>query len=81
MGNFAKCFTKEAYISQAFINKYNKYHNDLDVLKNLYKLYIPEKYNEMFRNENCNIINYFTYTKNPSKCPKDELYSKITKDF
>lgn len=72
---------KEAYISQAFINKYNKYHNDLYILKNLYKLYIPEKYNEMFRTESYDKINYFTYTKNSKNCSKDAIHEKIKKDF
>lgn len=72
---------EKEHISKSFIQKYDKYHQDLMLLKLLYKKYISNKYRQMFRVENGNIKNYFTYTKNPSKCSKDELYKKIGDDF
>ena len=39
------------YISEAFIEKYNKYAKDLKTLKDIYKKYFPNEYNDMFRNK------------------------------
>lgn len=61
-------------ISEAMIAKYNKHAHDLRILKNLYRTYLNDKYNDMFRiikkeivlenkddkNKN-NICNYVTY--------------------
>lgn len=66
-------------ISDAFINKYEKYKNDLNKLKHVYKVYIKEKYNSMFRKEDSN--SYTIFDKNTSKCPIEELYKRIKKDL
>ena len=66
-------------ISEAFIKKYEKYKKDLENLKNIYKTYLKTEYNNMFRQEE--IGSYAMYDKNISKCPIEELYKKIKKDF
>lgn len=66
-------------ISEAFIKKYKKYKKDLENLKNIYKTYLKTEYNNMFRQEE--IGSYAMYDKNISKCPIEELYKKIKKDF
>lgn len=37
------------YISEAFIEKYKKYSEELDSLKKVYKKYFPDEYSNMFR--------------------------------
>src|SRR5699024_7636270 len=37
------------YISEAFIDKYEKYKEDLELLKNIYKRYFKDEYTKMFR--------------------------------
>lgn len=71
----------EVYVSKAFINKFNKFHEDLELIKKVYKKYIPEKYNKMFKVENEKQKNYYLYTKNNSKCSKEELYKSIGEDL
>ena len=66
-------------ISEAFIKKYEKYKKDLENLKNIYKTYLKTEYNNMFRQEE--IGSYAMYDKNISKCPIEELYKRIKKDF
>lgn len=66
-------------ISEAFIKKYEKYKEDLKKLKYIYKIYLKIEYNNMFRKEE--IGSYAMYDKNISKCPIEELYKRIKKDF
>lgn len=66
-------------ISMAFINKYNKYKNDLKILKKVYKEHLKSEYNKMFRIEENN--SYAMYDKNISKCSIDNLYKRIKKDL
>lgn len=61
-------------ISEAFIQKYDKYKKDLKALKKLY-IKIPEKYNEMFKTNE----NYTSYDK--KKLSIEELYKKIERDL
>ena len=68
-----------ASISMAFINKYNKYKNDLKILKKVYKEHLKSEYNPMFRIEENN--SYAIYDKNISKCPIDNLYKRIKHDL
>ena len=49
------------YISEAFIAKYDKYKNDLFILKDIYKRYYSNEYNDFFRKERTN--NYVHYNK------------------
>ena len=51
-----------AYISKAFIKKYEKHGHDLNKLKMLVKKYIPSEYDEIFREENQK-DNYVSYIK------------------
>ena len=69
------------YISLAFIEKFNKYKEDLIKLKKLYRKYIPNKYNEMFRLNNEKVNNYYIYNVNTSICTRELLYKKIKSDF
>lgn len=66
-------------ISEAFINKYEKYKKDLKALKNIYTTYLKSEYNNMFRKEENG--SYALYDKNISKCSIDELYKRIKKDL
>lgn len=74
----------EKYISGAFIKKYQKYNKDLNLLKLVYKKYLPELYNQMFREKRTN--NYVAYNgKNNSdtikKCKMEDLYTTIKNDL
>ena len=67
-------------ISDAFIEKYKRYGKDLKELKEFYKTCIPEKYNEMFREDGTN--NYLAYTgENSKKCSEDDFYKHINNDM
>lgn len=67
------------YISQAFIEKYNKYQQDLQLLKHSYKKYLPELYKDMFKLEKEKFVNYNMYDL--KKCSIDDLYKKIKSDL
>lgn len=74
------------YISESFINKYEKYNADLKVLKSVYKKYLDERqYNKMFKiYESDNYCSYNGKTSNikdSKKCSIEDLYKKIKKDF
>ena len=68
-----------ASISMAFIKKYNKYKNDLKILKKVYKEHLKSEYNKMFRIEKNN--SYAIYDKNISKCPIKNLHERIKHDL
>ena len=74
------------YISEAFIEKYDKYHEDLVKLKNAYKKYLDEiQYNKMFRKYETD--NYYSYNgklseiEKSKKCSNEELCKRIKKDL
>ena len=69
-------------ISDAMIEKYNKYSNDLKKLKDMYKVYLKNEYNLMFKKYNKN--NYVAYTgksagKTYKKCNPEDFFSNIKK--
>ncbi len=68
------------YISEAFIDKYEKYNKDLKLLKKLYKKYFKDEYAEMFRKEGKN--NYVAYNgkncgKSCKKCKPEEFFKAL----
>lgn len=72
----------KVYISEALIEKYEKYSRDLRTLKNIYKKYFPEEYKEMFRKENTN--NYVAYNGKNSgekckKCKPEDFFIMLKK--
>lgn len=72
----------ETYISQAFIEKYKKYEDDLKLLKDVYRKYFPQEYKEMFKTNGKN--NYVAYTgksqgKTYKKCKPEEFFSTLKK--
>lgn len=72
----------EESISQAFIKKYEKYQQDLVLLKNLYKKYLFSEYNKMFKKTNDDKIkNYYNYDNRRNKCSLEDFYKAIKKDF
>lgn len=66
-------------ISQAFINKYEKYKKDLNKLKKVYKEYLKDEYNNMFRKEKND--SYAIFNKKISDCSIENLYKRIKKDL
>ena len=81
------------YISDAFLNKYNDHKKDLKLLKQLYKEYIPSKYNDMFRsvsdkNAN-NYVHYIGSNSTSSKgkktylshCNQEDFYKSLSTDL
>lgn len=72
----------KSYISEAFVDKYKKYKEDLDLLKQIYNTYYKEEYSEMFRKEGKN--NYVAYNgktsgKKCSKCKPDVFFGALKK--
>ena len=70
------------YISDAFIDKYDKYANDLKLLKKIYKTYIPDEYNEMFKKiGKCNYVAYNGKNRGKTckKCSADEFFVALKK--
>ena len=70
------------YVSEAFIDKYKKYSNDLKLLKNVYKKYFPNDYKNMFRKTGEN--NYATYNgktsgKTCKKCKAEDFFKALEK--
>lgn len=70
------------YISEAFIEKYNKYAKDLKTLKDIYKKYFKSEYNAMFKKEGTN--NYVAYNgknkgKMCKKCKPEEFLDTLKK--
>lgn len=66
-------------ISEAFINKYDKYKKDLSNIKSLYRNYLKDEYNSMFRREKDD--SYSCFEKHISACPIENLYKRIKKDL
>lgn len=72
----------KTYISEALIHKYEKYSEDLKLLKNIYKKYFTSEYNEMFRKVKPN--NYVAYNgktanKKCKKCNSEEFFAMLKK--
>ena len=70
------------FISEAFIDKFNKYSEDLKLLKKVYKIYLPEKYNDMFKKSGKD--NYVAYNgksqgKTYKKCSPEDFFSSLKK--
>ena len=70
------------YISEAFKNKYERYQEDLQYIKNIYKTYFKSEYNSMFRKEGES--NYVAYNgksgkKKIKKCGEEKFLSSLIK--
>ena len=70
------------YISDAFIEKYEKYEKDLKIIKNIYKKYFPNEYKQMFKMVGTN--NYVAYNgknqgKSCKKCNPEEFFKALKK--
>lgn len=70
------------YISEAFIEKYNKYSKDLKLLKEVYKQYLKDEYNDMFKKVGTN--NYVSYNgknrgKSCKKCKPEDFFNELKK--
>ena len=68
------------YISEAFKNKYERYQEDLQYIKNIYKTYFKSEYNSMFRKEGES--NYVAYNGKSGKKKNQEMWRrKVFKQF
>ncbi|MCI8487074.1 MAG: type II CRISPR RNA-guided endonuclease Cas9 [Clostridia bacterium] len=64
------------YISEALIDKFDKYQNDLCILKKIYREFFNDEYKDMFRKEGKN--NYVAYNgKKTSKCKPEEFFNML----
>ena len=66
-------------LSDSYIKKYNRYKEDLELLKNMYRHYLKKEYTKMFRQEEKN--SYAMYNKKVSKCSIEDLYKRIKNDL
>ena len=66
-------------ISEAMIKRYEKYKDDLKLLKEIVRQYIPQHYNEVFKIKDKKIHNYNQYIHNPSKTKQKDFYKYISK--
>lgn len=57
------------YISFAKVDAYNKHSNDLKLLKEYVKAYVPEKYNFVFNENSDKVSNYLAYSGYSKKQP------------
>lgn len=74
----------KSYLSEAMVEKYEKHHEELVVLKQLFKKYLPEAdYRDFFSKEKMNGKNYAptyaNYIHGTGRCSKDALYKEIKK--
>nr|WP_307992761.1 type II CRISPR RNA-guided endonuclease Cas9 [uncultured Niameybacter sp.] len=67
----------QQYISEAMVAKYNKHHEDLQILKRLVKTYAKDKYYDFFRSDKDKLKNYVHYIKGDKACNQEELYKAI----
>lgn len=70
------------YISEAFIDKFESYGKDLELLKSIYKKYFNDEYTKMFRREGKD--NYVAYNgkncgKTCKKCKPEEFFNTLKK--
>ena len=83
--NFGKdILNGRKYISETFIEKYDKYGKDLNLLKQVYKKYFNREYNDMFRKEG--IDNYVAYNgkskgKTYKRCTPEVFFAKLKKSI
>ena len=86
-GILANILHGETSISSARVNSYNKHQDDLKVLKRLFRKYVPEQYDSMFRlMEDNNYSSYvgsvnsnFTKARRGAKCVSADFFNKIKK--
>ncbi|WP_164130036.1 type II CRISPR RNA-guided endonuclease Cas9 [Sharpea azabuensis] len=64
-------------ISAAMVERYEEHKNDLRVLKKVIREELPDKYNEVFREDNPKLHNYLGYIKYPKNTPVEEFYEYI----
>lgn len=72
------------YISEAFIEKYEKYKKDLKLIKKIYKKYFKERYNKMFKKyEKANYVAYNgkSQGKTYKKCSEEEFFTNLKKEI
>lgn len=70
------------YISEAFIAKYNKYKDDLNKLKSVYKKYMFDKYSIMFKENKKDNKTTVSYAKYDLKsCSLEDLNKVIINDL
>lgn len=69
------------YISEAKVDVYEQHKKDVAFLKKFIKKYIPEKYNEIFRDA-CDKANYTAYSYNVSSVNKElpDKFNKCTQE-
>ena len=68
------------YISEAFINKYDNYKEDLELLKSIYKKYFKNEYKKMFKQKGKD--NYVAYNgkncgKTCKKCKSEDFFKAL----
>ena len=71
----ADILKNEKYISYAKVNLYKKHKKDLAILKSIIKKHIPEKYNEIFK-DNTKDSNYTAYVGVVNKNKNQNLETK-----
>lgn len=69
----------KSYISEAFIEKYEKYNADLKLLKLVYKKYLPTEYNKIFKASIEKYANYNSYANKTSTI--EEFYKELEKEL
>lgn len=69
-------------ISEAMIERYNKHHTDLVLLKKIVREYIPQHYNYIFRKNNSDKIhNYYSYINCSAKTKREDFYKFLKKEL
>ena len=77
-----------SYISEAMVEVFEKHKNQLSVLKDFIRKYLPEKYNEVFKDYNEKTNNYPKYVginysngkpSRHARCNKEDFYNYIKK--
>lgn len=74
----------EEYISKAFTKKYDKYNQDLKLLKQIYKTYFKESYKSMFRivgQDNYVAYNGKNQGKECKKCGEEKFFIALKKQI
>lgn len=70
------------YISEAFMEKYYKYQKDLKLLKKIYKKYLPQEYNNMFKidkEKDKYRVNYKNY--NEKRYSQEDFLKELKKEI
>lgn len=66
----------ERYISRAKVNEYETHKSDLKLLKLMFRKYLPNQYDNMFKKAINNVANYVSYSHNVSS-----LNDKLSLDY